>query len=165
MNKARNSLPLEAQRQQAQAGLTLLESLVALAILGLGAALLWYGLGAAKRMQTIALQKSVALNLAQSEIESLRGRPEGRISDSSYAPNLPNAFRFNIVREVRNRADSTEVWSAPALGVPAHSRDIPPPVEVRISVFNIVSHPFGGDTQGEKPLISLSLFLPRYQWH
>ncbi len=148
-----------------QSGMSLVETLVALSVLGLGVAMLWYALGAAKRSEINSREKTFALNLAQSEIETLRSLPIGDLADTAYPSGTDGNKRWLIERKVMNDSLLPEVWEAQPLGEAVSAHTIPPPVEVQVRVFQIAVNAFGSETQSEEPAVSLHLFLPRYLWH
>jgi prepilin-type N-terminal cleavage/methylation domain-containing protein len=162
-----------------QGGYSLVEVVVAITILSIGSAVLWYSLRSSARLEKANRLHHEANSMARSELEFLRGVPRQDLRDTSYRLQGPGGEELLVVREVY---DSADIVSQPELTLDESlsPRELQQPREVRVRVFlaeqeekssfGLEALPEwdveGGawDAEGRRTLSSLVLKLPEYRW-
>jgi prepilin-type N-terminal cleavage/methylation domain-containing protein len=165
-----------------QAGYTLLEMVVALTILSIGSAVLWYTLRSTARLEKLNRIHHQANLLARSDLEGLRSVPRGDIRDTSYRVPAPGGEELMVVREVFDSARIVSTLEEVPLDERMRPQELRKPLEVRVRVFRSaegaeeggIPDPLpdwspGFDAEEDGPsrrtLADLILKIPEYRWH
>ena len=161
-----------------QRGYSLVEVVVAVTVLSVGSAVLWYSLRSSARLDKENRLHHAANLLARSDLETLRGLPRRDVRDTAYRLQGPGGEPLLVVREIY---DSADIASQPELTLDEalSPRQLREPLEARVRVFmagegeedGFGLDPFsawpGEDPAGEgerRVLASLSLKIPEYRW-
>lgn len=158
-------------------GFTVVEIVMALTVLSIGSAMLWYTLRSSARLERINRLHHEANILARSELESLRSIPRADIRDTSYRMTVMGE-EILIVREVFDSAKVVSSLRELVLDEHMNPVELRKPLEVRVRVLRTRSSegealpdpsgswspPDAGDAP--QPALSiLSLKIPEYKWH
>jgi prepilin-type N-terminal cleavage/methylation domain-containing protein len=170
---------MEAPVMRKPGGFTLIEVVVAVTVLSIGSAILWYSLRSSARLEKQNRLHHAANLLARSDLESLRGLPVSGIRDSAYRLEGPGGEPLLVVREV---FDSADIAAQPELTLDESlsPRQLREPREVRVRVLmagegdgtGFGLDPFsawpGGNwpagEEGRRVLVSLAIKIPEYRW-
>jgi prepilin-type N-terminal cleavage/methylation domain-containing protein len=164
-----------------QAGYTLIEIIVALAVLSIGSAVLWYTLRSSARLERMNRLHHEANLLARSELEAVRILPRKDIRDTAYGVASSSGLELTVAREVFDSAKVFATLGEITLDEKMVPEELKKPLEVRVRVFA----PPGGEDDGGVPdagsawdswgggsaagkrraLASLVLKIPEYRWH
>lgn len=167
-------------------GHTLIEVIIAITILSVGSAALWYSVRSAGESDRRNRMHHAAHLLARSDLEFLRGVPKGNIHDTVYlAPGI-GADSLVLIRTVMDSARIANTLDEVVLDERLSPKEWRRPLEVRARVFVLAqgenAAPFDPESflsrygfDGEKPaevdtdgpsapLVSLILKLPEYKW-
>lgn len=158
-------------------GFTLLEVVVAVTVLSIGSAVLWYSLRSSARLEKQTRLHHAANLLARSDLESLRGLPLRGIRDTAYRLEGPGGEPLLVVREV---FDSADIAALPELILDESlsPRQLHEPPEVRVRVLMAGRDDGAGldlsflwpgeawpDGEGERRVLaSLAMKIPDYRW-
>lgn len=163
-----------------QAGYSLLEIVIAMTILAVGSAILWYSLRSSARLEKMNRLHHEANILARSELESLRSVPRQAIRDSSYRVVGPGGDELLVVREVFDSARIVATLPEVTLDNRMAPVELRKPLEVRVRVFKETesggegfadpawdwsSGPESAGDGSRRTLSSLILKIPEYRWH
>lgn len=173
---------LAAPTRVGQGGYSLLEIIVAMTVLSLGSAVLWYTLRSSARLEKLNRLHHEANILARSELEILRGVPRRDIRDTSYRVAVSGGEELMVVREVFDSAKVVSSLKEVALDENLSPAELRKPLEVRVRVFRrAVSEDGGiawplpewdgewesgeGEDEERRTLSALVLKIPEYRWH
>lgn len=162
-----------------QSGYTLVEIIVAMTVLAVGSAVLWYTLRASARLELMNRLHHEANILARSELESLRSVLKQDIRDTSYRVPGPGGVELMVVREAMDSARIVATLEEVVLDERMSPAELRKPLEVRVRVF---MRGEGGDREESGPmpdwdpdgegedgsrrtLASLSIKIPEYRRH
>jgi prepilin-type N-terminal cleavage/methylation domain-containing protein len=167
-----------------QRGYTILEIVIAVSILSLGSAVLWYTLRSAAHADRINRLHHFAVAAAQSDLESLHGRSRRNIQDTAYSVKTGAGDDLRLVRVVFDSAKIVASMTEITLDENLTPKELQKPLEVRVSVYKVATE---GETPAEeggagfslenfsetqadtgkygKPLVTLTDKLPDYQWY
>jgi|GEM_PF-2365346 len=173
-----------------QRGFTVVEIAVALTILAMGSAVLWYGLKSSGKMDKLNRLHHAAVLAARSDLEDLRGRPKEDIHDTSYLTPGIGADSLLVVRRVMDSARIMNTLDEVVLDEKLSPKELRKPLEVRVKVFRLPAAQEGafrdgaslpkedgeeygagssddGETPDSRPrlLTSLILKIPEYKWY
>lgn len=163
-----------------QAGYSLVEIIVAITVLAIGSAILWYSLRSSARLEKLNRLHHEANILARSELEALRSVPRRDIRDTSYRVVGPGGDDLTVVREVFDSARMVAILPEVALDDRMAPVELRKPLEVRVRVFMdpepgeegfaepIWDWSMGseGSVDGSgRTLSNLILKIPEYRWH
>lgn len=164
-----------------QGGFTVVEILVAVTVLSIGSAVLWYSLRSTARMEKQNRLHHEAAILARSDLEGLRGRPRSLIKDTSYRVPSAGGIELLVLREVFDSARIVSTLEEVTLDENMAPLELKKPLEVRVRVFQTApgeEDGFGGSLQGwdmasggeeeegsRRTLVRLLLKIPDYRWH
>lgn len=163
-----------------QAGYSLLEIIVAITVLAIGSAILWYSLRSSARLEKLNRLHHEANILARSELECLRSVPRQEIRDTSYRVMGPGGDELLVVREVFDSARMVATMAEVTLDNRMAPVELRKPLEVRVRVLKDAEPGGGGfsepawdwstGAEGEadgtrRTLSNLILKIPEYRWH
>lgn len=167
-----------------QGGYTLLELIVALTVLSLGSAVLWYTLRSSARLDRLNRLHHEANFLARSDLEALRIVPRQEVRDTAYRVAVAGGEELLVVREVFDSAKVMSNLGEIILDDKLSPLELRKPLEVRVRVFRPqageegeIPAPSvgwgdgweqdwrGQDSSSLRTLSSLILKLPEYRWH
>lgn len=161
-----------------QAGFTVIEIVVALTVLSIGSAVLWYTVRSSARIERLNRLHHEANSLARSELESLRSVPRAEIRDTSYRA-AAGGEEVLVVREVFDSAKVVSTLDEVALDDRMRPQELRKPLEVRVRVLRTVDaegaalpDPLDAamaagteEEGGRRPaLATLVLKIPEYKW-
>ena len=181
-------------KRSCQSGFTVVEIAVALTVLGLGSAVLWYGLRSSARMDKFNRLHHAAVLAARSDLESLRGRPKDDVHDTVYGASGGGSDTLIVSRRVMDSARVVNTFEEIELDEKLSPKELRKPLEVRVRVYAVQAHPesglldlaslrldqdpdpysdggSGGATgeeeaaNGPRLLTSLIVKLPEYRWY
>lgn len=162
-----------------QAGYTLIEIIVALSVLSIGSAVLWYTLRSSARLERMNRLHHEANLLARSELEALRARPPGGIADTAYEVASPSGAKLAVERMVFDSAKVMATLEEITLDGMMRPEELKKPLEVRVRVYLDLAEdgsaipdaglawdgvPLGSVPEGRRVLASLVLKIPEYRW-
>jgi prepilin-type N-terminal cleavage/methylation domain-containing protein len=172
-----------------QRGFTVVEIAVALTILALGSAVLWYGLRSSAALDKLNRLHHAAVMAARSDLESLRARPKQDIHDTAYLAAGTLGDSLLVVRTVMDSARIVNTLEEVVLDDKLSPKELRKPLEVKVIVYRLPMEESGryreipdylngiGDepadpapeTEGlegkPRKLASLILKLPEYRWY
>jgi len=146
-------------------GFTLLESLVATLILTMGMSYVWYTFRTAAKVESKYNISTMAVSLAQSEIESLRILPKHLIQDTSYNVEISDSKILKISRTVFDSTDMDQFLFDQNVNSEAQPKWRDRPIEVKIEVYVIGLAEINGSGNEDKPIVTLITILPDYIWY
>jgi prepilin-type N-terminal cleavage/methylation domain-containing protein len=166
-----------------QKGFSVIELAVAMTVLSLGSAVLWYGIKSAGRLDRLNRLHHSALMAARSDMEALRLVPKENIHDTLYSiPSMGQESLF-LVRQV---FDSTRIMSSLediVLDEKLSPQELRKPLEVKVSVLLVQGEAEGGglpmlesqsfpwtddadkSNSDGRTIVSLILKIPEYRWY
>ena len=163
-----------------QAGYSLIEIVVAMTVLAVGASILWYSVRSSARLEKLNRLHHEGILLARSDLESLRSVPRQEIKDTSYRIAGPGGDELMLVREVFDSAKIVSTLAEVALDDRMSPVELRKPLEVRVRVFMAMPgeegdfpEPMQDWNAGEedpqvgkrRTLASLIIKIPEYRWH
>jgi prepilin-type N-terminal cleavage/methylation domain-containing protein len=164
-----------------QAGYTLIEIIVALSVLSIGSAVLWYTLRSSSRLERMNRLHHEANLLARSELEAVRTRPRHEVKDTTYDVTSAAGGALTVERMVFDSAKVFAALEEIALDETLAPQELRKPLEVRVRVYEAAGEgegasipdaglawdgaASGGAAEGRRILSSLVLKIPEYRWH
>jgi prepilin-type N-terminal cleavage/methylation domain-containing protein len=171
----------------ARRGFTVLELAVAMTVLSAGAAVLWYVLRSAGRLDLLNRSHHAALLLARSDLESLRALPREDIHDTAYLGPGAGAESLLVVRRVMDSARIVNTLDDVELDERMSPKELRKPLEVRVRVYRAPPSGEAGPWEESRladpdepsyfgsvdplsgggkphPLAALAVKLPDYKW-
>lgn len=161
-----------------QAGYTMVEIAVAVTVLAVGSAVLWYGIRSSAKIDKLNRLHHAAVAAAASDLEGLRSRLRKGIRDTAYDVPGPAGEGLRVVRTVFDSAKIVAELTELTLDENMSPKELRKPLEVRVRVFRTKpdsaaeAHGSFADEAADAeespqgaPLASLILKLPEYQWY
>ena len=144
-------------------GFTLIETLLALALLAAGGAVLWWSLrGGFQNDKRIKLRE-MAVEALISESESLQGRRQNAIHDSEYVVAVDPSASIRVRRIVLDSARRESLFPPFSMTDAVHALWRERPLEVRLEARPEIGSGANADTS--QPASVLFTVLPDYLWY
>lgn len=146
-------------------GFTLIEVLVSLIILVIGAGSVWHTFLTSARLDAINNKHREAISFAQGEVEYLRFLPRALIRDTSYVVSGTFEKRYLVTRTVFDSAKIEETFEeidVDRSGSPLYLRR---PLEIKVEVREVEEEMYTVEEAEKDPVLTLSFLKPDYQWY
>jgi type II secretory pathway pseudopilin PulG len=171
-----------------QAGFSLVESVVAFTILVAGLTVFFWQMRQQSAMAQRQRQQIIALEAAQSDIESLQAMPSEWVHDTTYILPRVGLQTLRLVRTVYDTVDFENSGEELKLDAQLNPLALKEPLEVQVKVYRVTEQGelmsdglgsnlaslfdggswggsgfgFASEATGPKPLVSITARLPQY---